>query len=117
MLSDSYLQYAAGYQKEDVKSEDITKAIQDLEIMNDEHGAFWISVMTDENDEINHASDENEARWNYAFWLQKQITTVGENDDEEGRKIINKWISELVLIIQMKKKIWILILVSKWEAK
>ena len=95
MLSDSYLQYAAGYQKKDVKSEDITKAIQDLEIMNDEHGAFWISVMTDENDEINHASDENEARWNYAFWLQKQITTVGENDDEEGRKIINKWISEL----------------------
>jgi len=54
MLSDSYLQYAAGYQKEDVKSEDITKAIQDLEIMNDEHGAFWILVMTDENDEINH---------------------------------------------------------------
>lgn len=52
MLSDSYIQYAAGYEKEDVKPEDIKKAIQDLQEMDEEHGAFWVSVMSNKNDEF-----------------------------------------------------------------
>tara|TARA_R110002049_G_C9035365_1_gene552336 strand:- start:60 stop:842 length:783 start_codon:yes stop_codon:yes gene_type:complete len=50
MLSDSYIQYAAGYNKEDVTIKDIDKAIKDVQKMDNEHGAFWISML-EENDE------------------------------------------------------------------
>ena len=50
MLSNSYIQYAAGYDKENVTIEDIDKAINDVQKMDDEHGAFWISML-EENDE------------------------------------------------------------------
>ena len=50
MLSDSYIQYAAGYDKENVTMEDIDKAIKDIQETDDEHGAFWISMLK-ENDE------------------------------------------------------------------
>jgi len=50
LLSDSYIQYAAGYNKDVVTIEDIDKAIKDVQEMDDEHGAFWISVL-EENDE------------------------------------------------------------------
>lgn len=48
MLSNSYIQYASGYEKEDVQPQDISKAIKDLQGMDDEHGAFWISVLKDD---------------------------------------------------------------------
>ena len=50
MLSDSYIQYLAGYDKENVTAEDIDKAIKDIQEMDDEHGAFWISIL-EKNDE------------------------------------------------------------------
>ena len=50
MLPDSYIQYAAGYDKENVTIEDIDKAIKDVQVMDEEHGAFWISILMD-NDE------------------------------------------------------------------
>ncbi len=50
MLSDSYIQYTAGYGKENVTIEDIDKAIKDIQVMDEEHGAFWISML-EENDE------------------------------------------------------------------
>ncbi len=61
MLSDSYIQYAAGYDKENVKSKDISKAIQDLQKMDDEHGAFWISVMTENDNEFVIQANKNMA--------------------------------------------------------
>ncbi len=45
MLSDSYIQYAAGYDKDNVTIEDIDKAIKDIQEMDEEHGAFWISIL------------------------------------------------------------------------
>ncbi|WCO03551.1 hypothetical protein [Psychroserpens ponticola] len=48
-LSDSYIQYAGGYNKEDVNANDITKALEDIKKMDEEHGAFWISMLN-END-------------------------------------------------------------------
>ncbi len=49
-MNASYIQYAAGYNKEAVSTKDIKKAIQDIQEMDEEHGAFWVSVITeDEN--------------------------------------------------------------------
>ena len=50
ILSDSYIQYAAGYNKENVTLKDIDLAIKDVQEMDEEHGAFWISML-EENDE------------------------------------------------------------------
>ena len=51
MLSDSYIQYAAGYDKENVTIEDIDKAIKDVKEMDEEHEAFWISILMDNDEE------------------------------------------------------------------
>lgn len=51
MLSDSYIQNAAGYDKENVTIEDIDKAIKDIQEMDEEHGAFWISILMDNDEE------------------------------------------------------------------
>lgn len=47
--------------------------------------------------EINNASNENEAKWNYAFWLQNEIAVIGTDMDLEGKSIINQWILDLGL--------------------
>lgn len=51
MLSDSYIQYAAGYEKENVTIADIDKAIKDIQEMDDEHRAFWISTLAEDDEE------------------------------------------------------------------
>ncbi|MEK6478104.1 hypothetical protein WJR50_11235 [Catalinimonas sp. 4WD22] len=49
-MTESYIQYAAGYQKDDIDEMDIKKAIQDIQEMEEEHAAFWVSIITkDEN--------------------------------------------------------------------
>ena len=47
--------------------------------------------------EINNASNENEAKWNYAFWLQNEIAVIGTDGDSEGKSLINQWILDLGL--------------------
>lgn len=37
---------------------------------------------------IKDASDEKEAKWNYAFWLQKDIETIGGEND----KLLSAWL-------------------------
>ena len=49
---ESYIQYASGYQKENISIEDINKAILDVQKMDDEHGAFWAAVITDDESVI-----------------------------------------------------------------
>lgn len=47
---------------------------------------------------IQHASDEAEARWNYAFWIQNQLTVIGDlASDPAGAAARREWISELGL--------------------
>lgn len=49
-MIENYIQYAGGYQKDNINETDIEKAIADIQRMDDEHGAFWVSVTTnDEN--------------------------------------------------------------------
>lgn len=49
-MLESYIQYAGGYQKDNIDETDIKKAIIEIQEMDNEHGAFWVSVITsDEN--------------------------------------------------------------------
>jgi hypothetical protein len=44
------------------------------------------------------ASDAAEARWNYAFWLQNDLTVVGDRTaDPDGAAARHAWITELGL--------------------
>ena len=98
MLSDSYIQYAAGYEKEDVKPQDISKAIQDLQKMDDEHGAFWVSVMSEEDEfviqtnklkEMTLIQGEEETRVTCANWSEVEEIfnlQIGNDFDEIIRR-------------------------------
>ena len=56
-----------------------------------------IGYNTDSNfqKEIDNASSKEEAKWNFAFWLQNEIAIIGDKDDREGKLIIDNWISSL----------------------
>ncbi|MEU5047790.1 hypothetical protein [Streptomyces griseorubiginosus] len=44
------------------------------------------------------ASDEAEARWNYAFWIQNELTVVGDlTSDPAGAAARQKWLTGLGL--------------------
>lgn len=51
-MTENYIQYASGYQKDNIDETDIKKAIFDIQLMDDEHGAFWVSVITDDENVI-----------------------------------------------------------------
>jgi rRNA maturation endonuclease Nob1 len=51
-MTENYIQYAGGYQKNNINETDIEKAITDIQQMDDEHGAFWVSVITDDENVI-----------------------------------------------------------------
>ena len=51
-MTENYIQYASGYQKDNIDETDITKAISDIQLMDDEHGAFWVSVITEDENVI-----------------------------------------------------------------
>ncbi|MBL0020191.1 MAG: hypothetical protein IPP17_28110 [Bacteroidetes bacterium] len=51
-MRENYIQYANGYQKDNIDETDITKAIADIQSMDYEHGAFWVSVITDDENVI-----------------------------------------------------------------
>lgn len=51
-MTENYIQYAAGYQKDNIDEADITKAISDIQLMDDEHGAFGVSVITEDENVI-----------------------------------------------------------------
>ncbi|MDC6367214.1 MULTISPECIES: hypothetical protein [Flavobacteriaceae] len=56
-MTESYIQYAAGYQKDNVDLSDIEKAIKDIQEMDEEHGAFWVSMITDDENVIETNKD------------------------------------------------------------
>jgi hypothetical protein len=51
-MKENYIQYSNGYQKDNIDEIDIAKAIADIQLMDDEHGAFWVSVITDDENVI-----------------------------------------------------------------
>lgn len=69
-----YIQYAAGYDKDDITISDINKALIDLTNMDDEHGGFWIGVYGADTDE-------------FVLELHKSLTLFGNFGEEENYKI------------------------------
>ncbi|MCU0351763.1 MAG: hypothetical protein MUF43_13200 [Flavobacterium sp.] len=77
-MTENYIQYASGYQKENIEVSDIEKAIGDIQLMDDEHGVFWVSVIThDENViEVNKnlsltvIFEEQETKYQATDWME-----------------------------------------------
>ncbi|MGH1516580.1 hypothetical protein [Chryseobacterium sp. JK1] len=51
-MTENYIQYAGGYQKDNIDEKDFVQAISDIQLMDEEHGAFWVSVITDDENVI-----------------------------------------------------------------
>ena len=97
-MNDNYIQYAGGYNKDNIDFTDIEKAIIEIQETDDEHGAFWVSVITDDENviecdkELNLAIvfDGNQSNYKANDWLEvkefyKLLLT--ENFDEIKQKI------------------------------
>ncbi len=54
---ENYIQYARGYQKDNIDLSDIKKAIKDVQQADDEHGAFWVSVIIENENVIETNKD------------------------------------------------------------
>ena len=44
---------------------------------------FGYNTETNYKKNISNASDSDEARWNFAFWLQNEEIVIGDNYEEE----------------------------------
>lgn len=73
-LEGSYIQYAAGYNKDNISKLDIEKALNDLTEVDDEHGGFWVGVYGAETDE-------------FALEFHKSLTLFGNFGEVENYKI------------------------------
>lgn len=92
---ESYIQYASGYQKENITFDDINKAILEIQKMDDEHSAFWISVITDDENVIESNKDlplsiimdGEESKFKAADWKEvKELYELFLNENFEQIK-------------------------------
>jgi len=51
-MAETSLQYASGEQYDNIEIVDVQKAIEVIQKMDDEHGAFWVLVFTEEENVI-----------------------------------------------------------------
>lgn len=99
-MSESYIQYAGGYQKDNVDKIDIIQAVKDIQEMDDEHGAFWVSVFTDDENviEVNKnlslsiIFQGEETQYQATDWkeVEKLSYLLLQEKFEKIKKIINK---------------------------
>jgi hypothetical protein len=89
-MTENYIQYATGYQKDNIDETDIAKAIADIQIMDYEHGAFWVSVIT---------NDEN------VIEVNKDLTLSLIFDGQETKRQAKDWkeVSELYGLLLNEK--------------
>lgn len=100
IMSESYIQYAGGYQKDNVDKIDIIQAVKDIQEMDDEHGAFWVSVFTDDENviEVNKnlslsiIFQGEETQYQATDWkeVEKLSYLLLQEKFEKIKKIINK---------------------------
>lgn len=77
-MSENYIQYAGGYNKDNINFTDIEKAIIEVQQTDDEHGVFWVSVITDNENVIEtdkHLNlaiefDGNQSNFKAKDWLE-----------------------------------------------
>jgi hypothetical protein len=48
MDQENYIQYLSGHSKENISIEDVKMALAELPQMDEEHGAFWVAVIKNE---------------------------------------------------------------------
>ncbi|MFV0143626.1 MULTISPECIES: hypothetical protein [Empedobacter] len=48
-MIENYIQYLGGYNKDNIVFSDIEKAIIEINETDDEHGVFWVSVISDDD--------------------------------------------------------------------
>ncbi|KAB1232591.1 hypothetical protein [Chryseobacterium viscerum] len=95
-MTENYIQYAGDYQKDNIDEKDIVQAISDIQLVDDEHGAFWVSVITDDENviEVNkdlllfvifegqqtqyQAKDWNEVKELYKLLLMEKFDVIAE---------------------------------------
>lgn len=51
-MNENYIQYAEGYNKDNITFKEIEKAIIEIQQADDEHGTFWVSVITEDENVI-----------------------------------------------------------------
>ena len=73
-IEGSYIQYAAGYDKDDITNSDVDKALIDLTNMDDEHGGFWVGIYGADTDE-------------FVLEFHKSLTLFGNFGEDENYKI------------------------------
>lgn len=47
-MIENYIQYLGGYNKDNITFSDIEKAIIEINETDDEHGVFWVSVISED---------------------------------------------------------------------
>jgi len=77
-MTENYIQYDSGYQKEDIDISDVKRAISDIQKMDEEHGAFWVSVITDDENVIEVNKDLSFT----VIFDGKEVKSKAENWDE-----------------------------------
>jgi hypothetical protein len=69
-------------------------------LINDQADSPWpvielsFNTLKQWKKKIEHASDENEAKWNFAFWTQSNILVIADADDPEGFLLLENWLHE-----------------------
>jgi hypothetical protein len=72
---ESYIQYLAGYSKDAVNIQDVKTALADLHGMDDEHGAFWVSVIKNEENVLE---------------AHKDLSVVGVFEDDQNKQYVKQ---------------------------
>ena len=75
MQQESYIQYLAGYSKNAVDTQDVKTALEDLKSMDEEHGAFWVSVIKNEENVLE---------------AHKDLSIVGIFEDDTDKQYIKQ---------------------------
>ena len=55
---------------------------------------FNYNTLSQARDAQEDASDPEEAKWNFAFWLQNEIVMIGDEADTAGSELREAWINE-----------------------
>ncbi len=86
-MIENYIQYVSGYQKDNI--DEIAKAIADIQLMDDEHGAFWVSVITDDENVIEMNKDLT-----LSLIFEGQRTKHGAKDRKEVSELYGLLLNE-----------------------
>ena len=98
MDQENYIQYLAGYSKENISIEDIKIALAAILQMDEEHGAFWVSVIKNEENILEVHKDLSVIGI-FEEDLNKQYRKLCENIQEvEGlfSLLLNEEFSQLI---------------------